>query len=213
MEPFFPFVLLGLAVGLLISGVSNLSVEGKYTKLFATSATAVGVAVLGWFFTTYGKGGPLYAVFSGLLLVGLLIWGLINPVVGRRLARNFAVIAMGLGTALLAWGISGAVSGERLRPPFSSNITTSSRKSAKRSVGGRVPHGRHRRPCALIPWENQEGRSSRSSIVNLRSDVEKVHPGRDIEKEARRRHPFRSLADARKRRQPFLLKPRDSTQG
>ncbi len=69
MEPFFPFVLLGLAVGLLIWGVSNLSVEGKYTKLFATSATAVGVAVLGWFFTTYGKGGPLYAVFSGLLLV------------------------------------------------------------------------------------------------------------------------------------------------
>ena len=121
MESFFPFVLLGLAVGLLIWGVSNLSVEGKYTKLFATSATAVGVAVLGWFFTTYGKGGPLYAVFSGLLLVGLLIWGLIDPVVGRRLARNFAVIAMGLGTGLLAWGISGAVSGERLRPPFSSS--------------------------------------------------------------------------------------------
>jgi len=124
MEPFFPFVLLGLAVGLLIWGVSNLSVERKYTKLFATSATAVGVAVLGWFFTTYGKGGPLYAVFSGLLLVGLLIWGLINPVVRKRLARNFAVIAMGLGTGLLAWGISGAVSGERLRPPFSSNIIT-----------------------------------------------------------------------------------------
>ncbi len=165
MEPFFPFVLLGLAVGLLIWGVSNLlprqasfaslhiltrrasegsealpslarrvrmsffgarviSVEGKYTKLFATSATAVSVAVLGWFFTTYGKGGPLYAVFSGLLLVGLLIWGLINPVVGKRLARNFAVIAMGLGTGPLAWGISGAVSGERLRPPFSSNIIT-----------------------------------------------------------------------------------------
>ncbi len=102
-----------------------ISVERKYTKLFATSATAVGVAVLGWFFTTYGKGGPLYAVFSGLLLVGLLIWGLINPVVGRRLARNFAVIAMGLGTGFLAWGISGAVSGERLRPPFSSsNIIT-----------------------------------------------------------------------------------------
>jgi hypothetical protein len=124
MEPFFPFVLLGLAVGLLIWGVSNLSVEGKYTKLFATSATAVGVAVPGWFFTTYGKGGPLYAAFSGLLLVELLIWGLINPVVGRRLARNFAVIAMGLGTGLLAWGISGAVSGERLRRPFSSNIIT-----------------------------------------------------------------------------------------
>ena len=95
MEPFLPFVLLGLAVGLLIWGVNNLSVEGSYTKLFATSATAVGVGVMGWFFTTYGKGGTQYAVFSGLLLVWLLVWGLINPTVGRRLARIFAVIAMG----------------------------------------------------------------------------------------------------------------------
>jgi hypothetical protein len=124
MEQVFPFVLLGLAVGLLIWGVSNLAVEGRYTKLFATSATAVGVAVLGWFFTTFGKHGLLYAVFSGLLLVGLLLWGLINPIVGRRLARIFAVIAMGLGMGLLLWGISGAVSGERLRPPFDSHIIT-----------------------------------------------------------------------------------------
>ena len=124
MEPVFPFVLLGLAVGLLIWGVTSLSVEGRYTKLFATSATAVGVGVLGWFFTTYGKGGLLYAVFSGLLLVGLLLWGLINPVVGRRLAKTFAVIAMGLGMGLLLWGISGAVSGERLRPPLDSHIIT-----------------------------------------------------------------------------------------
>ena len=124
MEPFLPFVLLGLAVGLLIWGVSNLSVAGSYTKLFATSATAVGVAVLGWFFTTYGKDGSLFAVFSGLLLVGLLGWGLIDSVVGRRLARIFAVIAMGLGMGFLVWGISGAVSGERLRPPFGSDINT-----------------------------------------------------------------------------------------
>jgi hypothetical protein len=124
MEPLLPFVLLGLAVGLLIWGVNNLSVEGSYTKLFATSATAVGVGVLGWFFTTHGKGGPQYAVFSGLLLVGLLIWGLINPVVGRRLARIFAVIAMGLGMGFLVWGISGEMSGERLRPPFGSDIIT-----------------------------------------------------------------------------------------
>ena len=114
MEPVFPFVLLGLAVGLLIWGVSNLSEEGKYTKLFATGATAVGVGLLGWFFLTYGKDGLLYAVFSGLLLIGLLVWGLINPVVGRRLARIFAVIAMGLGMGLLLWGI----------PPFDSHIIT-----------------------------------------------------------------------------------------
>jgi len=124
MEPFFPFVSLGLAVGLVIWGVNNLSVEGRYTKLCATSSTAVGVGVLGWFFTTYGTGGPQFAVFSGLFLVGLLVWGLIDSVVGRRLARIFAVIAMGLGTGFLVWGISGAVSGERLRPPFGTNIIT-----------------------------------------------------------------------------------------
>ncbi len=124
MEPVIPFVLLGLAVGLLIWGVNSLSVEERYMKLFATSATAVGVGVLGWFFMSYGKNGILYAVFSGLLLVGLLLWGLIDPVVGRRLARIFAVIAMGLGMGFLLWGISGAVSGERLRPPFDSHIIT-----------------------------------------------------------------------------------------
>jgi hypothetical protein len=68
MESVLPFVLLGLAVGLLIWGVNNLSAEGRYTKLFPISATAVGVALLGWFFTTYGNDGTLYAVFLALLL-------------------------------------------------------------------------------------------------------------------------------------------------
>lgn len=124
MESVFPFVLLGLAAGLLIWGVTNLSVEGRYTRLFSISATALGVAVLDWFFTTYGKDGTLYAVFSALFFIGLVVWGLINPVVGRRLARGFAVMAMGLGTGFLLWGISGAVRGERLRPPFDSKIIT-----------------------------------------------------------------------------------------
>jgi hypothetical protein len=124
MESVLPFVLLGLAVGLLIWGVNNLSVEGRYTKLFPISATAVGVALLEWFFSTYGKDGTLYAAFSALLLVGLLVWGLLDPLVGRRLARTFAVMAMGVGTGLLLWGLSGALSGERLRPPFDMRIIT-----------------------------------------------------------------------------------------
>ena len=85
MESVLPFVLLGLAVGLLIWGVNNLSVEGRYTKLFPISATAVGVALLGWFFSSYAKDGILYAVFSALFLIGLLGWGLLDPLVGRRL--------------------------------------------------------------------------------------------------------------------------------
>jgi hypothetical protein len=124
MESVLPFVLLGLAVGLLIWGVNNLSVEGRYTKLFPISATAVGIALLGWFFTTYGKDATLYAVFSALLLIGLLVWGLLDPLLGRRLARTFAVMTMGLGTGLLLWGLSGALSGERLRPPFDMKIIT-----------------------------------------------------------------------------------------
>ncbi|MBV8229715.1 MAG: hypothetical protein JO329_07015, partial [Planctomycetaceae bacterium] len=76
MEPFFPFVLLGLAIGLLIWGVNNLSVEGRYTKLFTTSAIAVGVGLLGWFFTTYGRVSLQNVILPGLLLlVGLLVWG------------------------------------------------------------------------------------------------------------------------------------------
>lgn len=46
MEPFIPYILLGLAVGLLIWGVRNLSAGGRYTNLIATGATAAGVAVL-----------------------------------------------------------------------------------------------------------------------------------------------------------------------
>ena len=66
---------------------------------------------------------PLCSVLgpSSRRAVGL---GLIDSVVGRRLARIFAVIAMGLGMGFLVWGISGAVSGERLRPPFGSDINT-----------------------------------------------------------------------------------------
>ncbi len=128
MEPFFPVVLLGLAIGLLIWGVTNVSVEGRYTKLVTTSAIAVcvgvGVGLLGWFFTTSGRVGPQDVIIPGLLLVGLLVWGLINPAVGRRLARIFAVIAMGLGTGSLLWGISGAMSGERLRAPFGGALIT-----------------------------------------------------------------------------------------
>ncbi len=124
MEPLIPFLLLGLAVGLLIWGVSNLSAEGRFTTLFATGATAAGLAMLAWYFAAQGQGDRQYDVIAGILLVGMLFWGLIDPVVGRRLSRLLAVIAMGLGTGVLVWGIIGAASGERLRPPFGSDLIT-----------------------------------------------------------------------------------------
>ena len=49
MQPFFPFVLLGLAVGLLIWGVNHLSLEEKYTNSSPPCGTPIGVGVLGWF--------------------------------------------------------------------------------------------------------------------------------------------------------------------
>lgn len=124
MEPLLPFVLLGLAVGLLIWGVGNLPGEGRFTNLLATGATAGGLAVLAWLFTAQGNDDRHSVVVAGTILVGMLFWGLIDPVVGRRLARTFAVIAMGLGTGALVWGINGAATGERLRPPFGSNLIT-----------------------------------------------------------------------------------------
>ena len=57
-----------------------------------------------------------------LVLVGLLVWGVVNPAVGRSFARIFAVVAMGLGTGFLIWGIVGASGGERLRTPFGIDV-------------------------------------------------------------------------------------------
>ena len=153
MEPFSPFVLLGLAVGLLIWGVSNLSVEGKYKKLFATSATAVGVAVLGWFFTTYGKGGPLYAVFSGLLLVGLLIWGLINPRCREAPRKKLRRYSDGPGNRPPGLGDQRGSEWRTSSPALQQQQHHHASQRSDR-LGSRVAHGRHRRPCALIPWEN-----------------------------------------------------------
>src|SRR5271157_153121 len=44
-------------------------------------------------------------------------------------------------------------------------------------LGSRIPYGRHRRPCALVPWENQERWSSRHSKVgaHLGSTATSLH--------------------------------------
>ena len=53
-----------------------------------------------------------YAILAGvaaLILLGLLIWGVRNPVVWRLLS----VIAVGSGVSLLVWGITSAAMGEQ----------------------------------------------------------------------------------------------------
>jgi hypothetical protein len=121
VEPYFPFLLLSLAVGLLIWGLCNLSRDNRAAKNFAVVATAIGVGLLAWFLTMKGRFGPSHMAILG---VGLLIWGVVRPGVGRRFARIFATIAMGSGVGFLIWGIVGASRGEQLRPPFGSNLIT-----------------------------------------------------------------------------------------
>ena len=52
--------------------------------------------------------GPILLVLLVLLVLGLLLWCYFRPVVGRIVARIFAVIGMGLGVGLLVWGITAA---------------------------------------------------------------------------------------------------------
>jgi hypothetical protein len=121
VEYYLPFVWLSLAVGLLIWGLCNLSSENRATKNFAVVATAIGVGLLAWFLTMQGRFGPSHMAILG---VGLLVWGVVRPGVGRRFARIFAVIAMGSGVGFLIWGIVGASRSEHLRPPFGSDLIT-----------------------------------------------------------------------------------------
>jgi hypothetical protein len=121
VEQYVPFVWLSLAVALLIWGFCNLAGEHRATKNFAAVATAIGVGLLAWFLTTHERIGPSHVAIIG---VGLLVWGIIRPAIGRRFARIFAVIAMGSGVGFLIWGIVGASRGEQLRPPFGSNLIT-----------------------------------------------------------------------------------------
>jgi len=53
-----------------------------------------------------------YAILAGVaavLLLGLLIWGVRNPVVWRLLS----VVAVGSGVTFLVWGITSAAMGEQ----------------------------------------------------------------------------------------------------
>jgi hypothetical protein len=121
VEQYVPFVWLSLAVGLLIWGFCNLAGENRATKNFAVVATAIGVGLLSWFLTTHGRIGPAYVAIIG---VGLLVLGVIRPAIGRRVARIFAVIAMGSGVGLLILGILGVSRSEQFHPPFGSDLIT-----------------------------------------------------------------------------------------
>ena len=50
----------------------------------------------------------MLAMVVVVVVVGLLVWCFFQPVVGRYVARTFAVVATGLGVGLLVWGIVAA---------------------------------------------------------------------------------------------------------
>jgi len=62
-----------------------------------------------------GLAPPLWHLLPVAIVVGLLLWGLISPRVGRVYAKVFAVLAIGAGVGVLVWGICAAAMGEEIR--------------------------------------------------------------------------------------------------
>ena len=63
----------------------------------------------------------VYFVVTGgaiLVAVAFLVWGLVNPNVGRMFARIFAVLGIGLGAGVLTWGIVAACLTGTIRSPL-----------------------------------------------------------------------------------------------
>jgi hypothetical protein len=63
------------------------------------------------FYVSWRENAPLSAVVAMTVLVSVILWGLGNPAVGRRLASITAVPPLALGTGLVAWAIFGLITG------------------------------------------------------------------------------------------------------
>ncbi len=174
MEPAFPFVLLGLAVGLLIWGINNLSVNERYTKLFATCATAVGVGVLGWFFTTYGKRRSSVRSLLGTSSRRTLDLGVDQSRRGSATRKNLRSDSDGPGNGPPAPGHQRGSEWRTSSPALWKQHHLGSQRSGR--LGSRVTYGRHRRSCALIPWEKHKHQSARCSRVRAHFEITAKSP-------------------------------------
>jgi hypothetical protein len=60
----------------------------------------------------------VFATLTLIVLIGLVIWCVVQPIAGRALARVFSVLSLGTGAGVLVWGICAASIGETIRSPF-----------------------------------------------------------------------------------------------
>jgi hypothetical protein len=119
VEPPNPYLLcasfgLGLGLGGLAWVGETSGWKRGLAKFLAVLLLTVGIGMLVMYAVQIEK-TPLVDVLLPGLGLALLVWGLANPVVGRRLTRILAVPALALGAGLLALGIPALVLG---RPPI-----------------------------------------------------------------------------------------------
>jgi len=72
--------------------------------------------------------GLVPATLALIVMIGLVIWSVLQPMAGKALTRVFSVLSLGTGAGALVWGICAASMGETIRSPFGMNslITTPS---------------------------------------------------------------------------------------
>ena len=133
MEPFFPFVLLGLAVGLLIWGVSNLSVAGEVHEALRHHCHGCRRGGAGLVFHDVWERWPSVCSFLGTSSRRTVGLGADRSRCGAATRQNLCRDSDGPGNGPPALGDQRGSEWRTSSPAL--RTATSSRKSAKRSVG------------------------------------------------------------------------------
>jgi hypothetical protein len=115
-----PFLLLGsIAIGLGVGGLAWVQEPAGWRrgwgKFLALLILVIGIGLGVMYLVQVERERLADSVLPPSIALALLIWGLLNPVVGRRLARIIAVPCLAAGAGLLALGISALV---LERPPI-----------------------------------------------------------------------------------------------
>src|SRR5229473_1723483 len=112
-----PFLLaasigLGIGLGSLAWVRETAGWKRGLAKFFALLVLVIGIGMLVMYLVQIERVPFLGGVLPLSMALALLVWGLANAVVGRRLVRILAVPALALGAGLLALGIPALVLGK-----------------------------------------------------------------------------------------------------